>query len=211
MSTAVSDTFLLRKDLTFALSGINVYYVWIKRKTITSVLGSSAQGLNANLYFRLLMLSGIDLLITIPFNIWCLTTWFPIYPWIGWTVLHYDFSRIDKYPATLWQGDLKIRLMIEGDRWISVVYALIFFSFFGFTVEAKSHYTSALQFFAKKVGYKIGSSSYSGYVIALTLLLVGPKDIWNWCSSLFIQTSSLRMSQFTTRGSEEPLPRIPRC
>jgi pheromone a factor receptor len=135
------------------------------------MLDSSTGGLDASLYFRLLTLSGLDILMNIPYSIYGFTTWFPVYPWVGWAVIHFDFSRIDRFPPALWQGDHKIRLRLEGERWIIVVYAFIFCCSFGLTDEARRRYALALRFVAKKVGYKTGSSGSgpSKYVAALHL------------------------------------------
>ena len=85
-------------------SVINLYHMWIKRQTIRALLGSSTGGLNFSRYTRLLLLSGIDLLITIPFNIWVFTAWFPVFPWQSWTETHADFSRVDTFPLAIWRG-----------------------------------------------------------------------------------------------------------
>jgi hypothetical protein len=50
---------------------------------------------------------------------------------------------------------------IEGSRWISVVYAFVFFVLFGFTDEAMEHYVCALRNVAKTLGYQTRSSGSS--------------------------------------------------
>jgi pheromone a factor receptor len=115
------------------------------------------------------MLSGIDLLITIPFNIWVFTAWFPVFPWQSWASLHADFSRVDTYPAAIWQRNPGIGPSLEVTRWIGVAYAFIFFILFGFTDEARERYAFALQFVAKKIGYQTKSSVSSECVISFHL------------------------------------------
>jgi pheromone a factor receptor len=110
------------------------------------------------------MLSGIDLLFTIPFSIWSIITWFPVQPWPGWTTLHADFSRIDKYSATIWRNDIKGLAANETSRWIGVAYGFLFFIFFGFTDEARRHYRLAFQAVFSKLGYQKASSVSAKYV-----------------------------------------------
>ena len=153
-------------DLNFTYPGINAYNIWIRRQTIKSTIGC-AGNLKFSRYIRLFVLSGIDILITIPVNIWAFTTWFPVHPWLSWTAIHANFSRVDTYPAAQWRGDRSTRMSLEGGRWISVVYALIFFILFGFADEARKHYRFVLQSIAKKVGYQTRPSGSFEYVVCL--------------------------------------------
>jgi hypothetical protein len=79
------------------------------------------------------MLSGIDILvnilITIPFNIWYSTAWFPTYPWPGWNAIHRNWSYTT--------------------RWMYVVYGFVFFGLFGVAAGARKHYASAWQYVSK--------------------------------------------------------------
>jgi len=84
-----------------------------------------------------------------------------VIPRQSWAAIHADFSRVDKFSAEDWRGNHTLRLTIEGDRWISVVYAFFFFFCFGFTDKAVKHYTCALRFIAKKFGYITGPSGSS--------------------------------------------------
>jgi len=101
------------------------------------------------------MLSGVDLLMTIPFNTWVYTTWFPVHPWMGWTAVHSEISHVFTLSITVWWGRPELR-SVEGIRWISVVCALVFFLLFRFTDKARGYYTSSLilQYIAKKIGYQ---------------------------------------------------------
>jgi pheromone a factor receptor len=116
------------------------------------------------------MLSGMDPLLTIGYNVWVLTTWFPVFPWAGWTAIHADFSRVDIFPASIWRASHVVLILTELSRWISVINAITFFLLFGMTDEARRHYKSALQFVVKRLGYKTGQSGPSKYVVGFNLI-----------------------------------------
>jgi len=141
---------------------INLYHVWIKRRTVKSILDCSMRDQDYSRYFRLFMLGGVDVLITIPLNIWCFTTWFPVDSWQSWATIHAKVSHIEVYRDASWRENHTLRLTLDGTRWISVVYAYIFFLFFGFTDEARGHYAFVLKYIAaKKAGFRSGSSHSS--------------------------------------------------
>jgi pheromone a factor receptor len=117
------------------------------------------------------MLSGLDLLITIPLNIYAFSTWFPISPWPGWAAVHSNFSHVERITAVEWRSDAGLLAAVEATRWTSVLYALLFFMFFGVGAEARKHYTSALKCVGKRFGYYLQTpSSWVKYVFLLHLL-----------------------------------------
>ena len=83
-----------------------------------------------------------ELLFTVPFGI------YQIYanlqggaaPWQGWANTHYDFSRVDLYPAVLWKSDPAFTIPLQISRWMLPACAFIFFAFFGFAEEARRRY-----------------------------------------------------------------------
>ncbi|KAJ3568207.1 hypothetical protein NP233_g5865 [Leucocoprinus birnbaumii] len=94
-------------------------------------------------YFRLMALATSDLLFTMPlaaFVIWLNVTTTPIEPWRGWADTHFDFSRVNQYPALFWRRDPKIVASMEFTRWLVPACALIFFAFFGVADEARRNY-----------------------------------------------------------------------
>jgi pheromone a factor receptor len=135
---------------------LNIYHFWIKRRTMKSLLEASSGSINFSRYLRLMTLSGIDLLCTVPFAAW---GWYlqgtmdPVIAWPGWKAAHANFSRVDQIPAVLWRSDASSVTSLELTRWSSVMCALIFFAFFGFADEAKRNYSLALMSVAKKIGY----------------------------------------------------------
>jgi pheromone a factor receptor len=117
--------------------------------------------MNFNRYLKLFVLSGIDVLCTVPFSIWALGFWFPLIPWPGWKAVHANDSYVDQITAESGRSDHRYFAALEMTRWESVTCAFIFFAFFGFAGEAIRHYKLAMQFFAKRVGLKAFTTSSS--------------------------------------------------
>jgi hypothetical protein len=81
-------------------------------------------------------------------------------------------------------------MAIEGTRWSSVVYAIVFFALFGFADEALRHYSNAWWTVAKVFGYRPKSSESSEYVpdanysnrhskLILLFFLHAEPEFWN--------------------------------
>ena len=127
-----------------------------KRRNEFNELLSRHLNVTSGLYFRLMWLAGIEALLTVP-----IAGFFLIYnamnvnPWISWENTHFDFDRVDQYPAILWRNSPGANV-IEFSRWLYIVCAILFFSFFGFAEEARFHYGLAIKFFLKLIGIRIG-------------------------------------------------------
>ncbi|KZT69401.1 putative fungal pheromone GPCR, STE3-type [Daedalea quercina L-15889] len=103
---------------------------------------AATNGLTSGRYFRLMALSTTDMLFTIPFGIYqiCVNLQGGAAPWLGWANTHYDFSRVDQYPAILWKSDPAFAIPLQLSRWMLPACAFIFFGFFGFAEEARRRY-----------------------------------------------------------------------
>lgn len=125
-----------------------------KSRTQFNELLSSYSNLTSSRYVRLMCLSGIELMLTVPLAIMAiaLDTKAGVVPWINWENVHFDFSRVDLYPAIIWRQPGLLQTSLELSRWFIVMCAFIFFGFFGFADEAKKHYRSAFQTVAKTIG-----------------------------------------------------------
>jgi len=124
------------------------------RTQIKQILSSNSN-LTASRYFRLMALAGIELLCTIPLASYdlYLNVSAGLVPWISWENVHFGFSRVDQFPAIIWQSFPVMRSSLEITRWAFVVCAFIFFGFFGFADEARKNYRGALDSVAKRMGY----------------------------------------------------------
>jgi pheromone a factor receptor len=147
VSTAVRPLLLLWNSLTGSFSGLNMYHIWTKGRELKSIISSSTGGPNYNHYIRLFMLSGIDIVITIPFNIWYFTTYFqsPLLPWPGWKSVHSDWSQINAITTAELRRSPRLFYQFEVTRWMCIVYGFVFFVFFGVASEGRKHYMFAWQ------------------------------------------------------------------
>jgi hypothetical protein len=144
-----------------------------KRRSQFKQLLSAHSNLNSNRYFRLMGLSGIELLSTIPISSWVIysNSADGVEPWKGWEDTHSHFSRVDQFPSLIWRNG-PAHFGIEFTRWSIVVCAFIFFAFFGFADEARKNYHHVFSSVAKRVGYSTGSissgeTSANGYVLVV--------------------------------------------
>jgi pheromone a factor receptor len=168
VSTAVRPFPLPRNNLIGSFLGLNMYRIWTKGREVKSIISSSTGSLSYDHYIRLFMLSGIDIIITIPFNIWYLTTFFqnPLSPWPGWKVIHSNWSHIASITTVGLRSIPQWFYQFEVTRWMCVVYGFVFFVFFGAAAEARKHYTYAWQYVAQIFSWKTGFSRESfGYVL----------------------------------------------
>lgn len=143
-----------------------------------ALLQASAGSLNFSRYIRLMSLSGIDILCTIPLSVWGLysqMTLDVLVPWPGFKAVHSTPSLVNQIPAALWRSDQNSITALELTRWSSVMCAIIFFMFFGFADEAKRNYSSALRSVAKRVGYTTFTpdftNTFNGYVFVCLAFL----------------------------------------
>ncbi|EGO00903.1 hypothetical protein SERLA73DRAFT_159532 [Serpula lacrymans var. lacrymans S7.3] len=68
----------------------------------------------------------------------------PALPWPGWGSMHANISHVEQF-TILDLGAQNATLQVF--RWAFVIYAVIFFAFFGFTTGAKRHYRLVFAFF----------------------------------------------------------------
>jgi pheromone a factor receptor len=106
-----------------------------------------------SLYFRLMALAGTEIIFTIS-----ITTAYialnstTLDPWISWEDTHYDFDRVDQYPGILWRQETRVAQQLELTRWLYIVCAVLFFSFFGFAEEVRKFYGPPFQYVFKRFG-----------------------------------------------------------
>lgn len=143
-----------------------------KRSQFRELL-SQNKSLTVNRYFRLMALATIELICTIPFATYFIiinASGGQVFPYKGWADLHFHWSFVGQFPATLWRLDHKAEIALELTRWLVVVCAFVFFAFFGFADEARRNYkrviTSALESrFVRKLVPKLRSK----YVLSCNL------------------------------------------
>ncbi|KAF4611746.1 hypothetical protein D9613_004064 [Agrocybe pediades] len=140
--------------ISFVYSALTFRAFW-KRRLQFAQLVSSNSSLSISRYFRLMMLSVTDMVLTVPlgvFSIFFGTQGIGLAPWISWEDTHYNFSRVVEVPAIFWRGDPSYRISVELTRWLFVGSAFVFFALFGFAGEAQRHYSKLFWACAKRVG-----------------------------------------------------------
>ncbi|EGO00901.1 hypothetical protein SERLA73DRAFT_50345 [Serpula lacrymans var. lacrymans S7.3] len=102
---------------------------------------------------RLLALVIMIFMCSFPPSLWLLVSDIannPIYSWRSWEFEHANISEIVQITANTWQasGSQSVAVL-QFTRWAYVMYAAIFFAFFGFTAGAKNHYRLAVGLLVK--------------------------------------------------------------
>jgi Pheromone A receptor len=162
---------LLQSNLIGPFTGLNIYRIWTNRRETKSILSSSTGNPADNRYNRLFMLSGMDIAIAIPFNIWYFTTNFPLLPWLGWKAVHRHWSQVFIMNPAVSRTDPRMFYQAEIPRWTCVVYGFLFFFFFGVTAEARRQYASVWKYVSKLFCWQAKfSRESSGYVLGFYLI-----------------------------------------
>jgi pheromone a factor receptor len=141
-------------------SGIAVYNFLSKRRRFQAVLQQSSSSLNISRFIRLVALSLVEMFIAVPLTSWVLydNAVQPLKT-LGWTELHFDWSRIVYYVNDPTHIDLRLADAAHWQvvsssqfehsqvtRWIPVFTAFLYFTFFGTQEEALSGYSAAVNF-----------------------------------------------------------------
>lgn len=106
----------------------------------------NSTSLTISRYFRLMALVTTETLFTVPLTLFTIilsVKQAPPNPWISWEETHYDFWRVEQYPAILWRSNFFVVVGTELSRWVVPLCAFIFFAFFGFAEEARKNYNEA--------------------------------------------------------------------
>jgi hypothetical protein len=141
-----------------------IFYVFYRQSRETSMFLQSNGSVNRSHYFRILVLAGIDVLLTLPLGIVTTTTQlltqirgaspgFPFRFYYGWTKVHANwnptgFSYSSIVDAGAWSA---FRLYLE--LWPSCVLAIAIFCLFGLTTEARAAYWNVFCTVAKHFGW----------------------------------------------------------
>ena len=149
-----------------SLIPVMTIYTLVKRERQFSSILSSNRNLNRNRYIRLMALSSIEILGTIPIGTYVLVlnAKSHVKPWKSWAQTHnaHHYSHVYQVPASFWQNEPTYKNSLEMFRWLLVACALIFFAFFGFADEARQHYRLAYKSLAGRIGFSTSSSTLHG-------------------------------------------------
>ncbi|KAF9226813.1 STE3-domain-containing protein [Gyrodon lividus] len=104
--------------------------------------------ISANCYWRLMALCATEICFTVPCGVAAIvlgTVNGQVQPYISWSNVHVDFSRVGQYPAVVWQSNPIVAGGIELTRWLYILCAFVSFGFFGLGEEARESYWYALR------------------------------------------------------------------
>ncbi len=119
---------------------------FLRRRAQFNAYLTSNTSLTANRYFRLMGIASLEIICTIPISAYGLylnVMAGPVYPWISWEDTHFNYSKVNQYPAVLWRTDRNAVISFELSRWLAPFCAFVFFAFFGFAQEARANYYKA--------------------------------------------------------------------
>lgn len=158
-------------------------------------------------------LASTDALVNIPTNIVVITLGTirsGVNPY-NWDDVHFDFGRVDLYPAVYWQADRETHSMIEATRWSVVICGLLFFAFFGFGDEAQRHYKLAYSSISKKLGITTGTDTTKiGTSQGTTSTFTGTQTGSSFGNKLIGGITSFKFSGLrSTGGGEENRKQTP--
>jgi pheromone a factor receptor len=145
------------------LSTAMVLYHFFKRKNQLAEVMSSHEGMRRSRYIRLMLLASSEMIITVPYSSFLLSTVFKagLYKF-HWSTLRHNYTHVPQYTTVQWQSDPVIRVILEVDVWSLVYCAFIFFAFFGFADEARVHYRRAYSSITRRVGFSKSSGTFTG-------------------------------------------------
>jgi pheromone a factor receptor len=161
---------------TFSLTAhfstvMNIYHLYRRKRQFKDMpVISSGSGSNRSVYIRLMLLSSVEILGTIPLGSFWIAFGIKqgLTKWGSWAEIHSYYSEIQQIPSIVWKNNSTSVVGLELTRWSLVLCAFVFFAFFGLAEEAWKHYRLVYTFLANRVGYSTSSNttcSSNGYAI----------------------------------------------
>ncbi|KAI0799790.1 pheromone A receptor-domain-containing protein [Irpex lacteus] len=133
--------------ISFVYAFMTLRAFWKRRVQFNELL-SSTNALTVNRYFRLMLLSCLEMMLSVPLtslSIYLNSHGLTLSPWVSWADAHYNFSFVVRTPAFVWRNNTQYAVAAELSRWIYPCSALLFFALFGFAEEALRNYRSAFR------------------------------------------------------------------
>jgi pheromone a factor receptor len=183
-----------------------IFYTLVRRNSKLKELVGSDPNLTFSRYWRLIILSSMDIIFTIPLYSFSLyLTVLNLQPWISWDNVHADFGRIDQFTSLTWRGNAVVVITMEFNRWSYVLCAFVVFALFGFGADAMRDYRSTWTSVSSCIALFATSARK-------TLSLSSSTSIHSWGHApvqrsdlpIFIQldhTQDLQSSNFTSSSS----------
>jgi hypothetical protein len=114
---------------------------------------NSNSNLNTGRFLRLIAISSVEMLLSIPFSTWVMAQNVRVMQFTqSWADLHYQFSRIIYASVDSRSVSSEAFALLNFSRWIPVFTAFLYFAFFGMQEEAMSGYASAWEALRRACG-----------------------------------------------------------
>jgi pheromone a factor receptor len=148
--------------------------MFYKRERQFRQLISSTPGLSHGRYIRLMAISAVEILGTLPLGTFYIvrSSKLGVSPWRGWAYTHENYSAVYQVPASIWKNNPNSVLFLEMYRWSLVLCAFLFFAFFGFANEARQNYRRLYTSIASRIGYSTSTLLRSPNAYVFYLLCV---------------------------------------
>ncbi|KAF9458255.1 pheromone A receptor-domain-containing protein [Collybia nuda] len=142
--------------VTAVYSVLSIKAFFERQKHLQELMAGSTS-LDTNRYFRLMCVAGIDVVLTIPLGCFAIydniKRYGGVQPWVSWANIHSNFNVHGVIPASSWRANPYTEGMAEFNRWMIILCAFTFFTFFGFAEEARRNYLVAFMRIASWFGY----------------------------------------------------------
>lgn len=145
------------------ITALTLRAFWRRRIQFQELLSSSNSALSVHRYFRLMLLSCLEIALTIPlssYSIYVNTAGLTLSPWISWADTHFNFSHVEAIPALVWRSSRTYTISVEMSRWLYPCCAFIFFALFGFAEEARRNYKKSFWAVVSVFGFKKPSPKF---------------------------------------------------
>lgn len=155
-------------------------YIFFKRECQLRQLMSSFPGLCRSRYIRLMAISAVEILGTLPLGTFYIVhnSKLGVTRWRGWAYTHENYSAVYQIPASIWKKDPNSVLALEMNRWSLVLCAFLFFAFFGFASEARQNYRRLYKSIATRIGYSKSTLLRLPNAYVFNSLCVFGSDSW---------------------------------
>lgn len=138
-----------------SLVAVRSIYAFYRRRQQFKEIMSSNPGFKRGRYIRLMAISSVEILGTIPVGTYLIVNNAKdgVTPWVSWDHTHSNYSQIVQVPSSVWKDGYGIQATTEILRWSFVLCAFLFFGFVGFADEARQNYRRAFAFLASRIGH----------------------------------------------------------
>ena len=109
-------------------------------------------------------LASVEIVVVLPLNLFSIIvnlTAAPLNPWISWEYVHYNFGRVAFISRLLQEVNRKFYIEFTISRWAVPLSGILFFLFFGLSIEARKDYHRAATFVLSQFGIKLAPRPHS--------------------------------------------------